>query len=339
MTGWKRNDRMETETFNLLLWIPLKKSSVLQRKPKNFVPALFFLIFFLYPCLLCAQVQQRMLQSDAVSVVFGAPLENAAKEVLTLYPLLKSELEKSFRWEMDIGPTVILIQDEKTFQKMAGHDLFVAFASPKRNLIVIDYSKMNRHPFSLEITLKHEMCHLILHHHIKDEDLPKWLDEGICQWLTDGISEFISDRKRFLLNEAALSGKFIPLPALTYRFPRDRRSVSLAYEESKSFINYLEKEFGKEAILAILNDLKHGDSVEDAIRKRTNISFEALEKQWRADLKKTTAWFVYLAIHIYDILFFLSGLLLIYGFIRFIIKKRSYRDEDGEDDEWEEEDL
>jgi hypothetical protein len=327
---------MGTETFNLPI---MKKYVVKRKKLKNVVPILFFLILFLSPCFLWAQLEQRIIQSDAVSVVFEDPLKNAAEEVITLYPLVKSELEESLRWELDIRPTVVLVHDEKTFQKMAGHDLFVAFASPKRNLIVIDHSKMNRHPFSLKITLKHEMCHLLLHHHIKDENLPKWLDEGVCQWLSDGISEFISDRKRFLLNEAVLSGKFIPLPALTYRFPRDRRSISLAYEESKSFINYLEKEFGRETILAILNDLKHGDSVEDAIQKRTNVSFETLEKQWRADLKKTTTWFVYLAIHIYDILFFLSGLILIYGFIRLVIKKRSYQDEEEDDEEWEEEDA
>ena len=92
---------------------------------------------------------------------------------------------------------------------MAGDPLVVAFAVPQRNLIVIDYSKMITHPLSLETTLKHELCHILLHEHIKTEILPRWLDEGLCQWASGGIGEIIMDQKRSRLNRAAFSREFI----------------------------------------------------------------------------------------------------------------------------------
>jgi len=68
-----------------------------------------------------------------VVVLFEEPLEVVAKDVMTLYGKLKSELEEMFGWKLDFRPTVILIKDRKTFQKMTGNDFFVAFCrSPKK---------------------------------------------------------------------------------------------------------------------------------------------------------------------------------------------------------------
>ncbi len=274
-------------------------------------------------------VQRPVIQTNEVVVIFDEPLSVAAKEVSAIYPALKSELETALRWKLDFRPTVLLVKETQSFKRMTGSDFFVAFAVPRKKLIVIDYSKMHNHPFTLGITLKHELCHLLLHHHIGTDNLPKWLDEGVAQWVSDGISELIMDKKR-VLDEAILSGNYLPLNALTHRFPRDRRSVSLAYEESKSLVMYMEKEFGEDEILSLLSYLKHGDEIDAAIRKSFSISLDELEKKWRQYLRRTTTWLVYVAIHIYDILFFLTALTAIYGFIRLMIKKRAYKDEDGD---------
>lgn len=76
---------------------------------------------------------------------------------------------------------MLLIKDGKTFHRIAKNSLIVAIAIPEQYLIVIDYSKVHIHPFTLEVTLKHDVCHLLLHHHIPGDNLPKWLDEGISQ--------------------------------------------------------------------------------------------------------------------------------------------------------------
>lgn len=264
--------------------------------------------------------QRSVIQTNELVVIFDESLGAAAKEVTTIYPEIKSELETLLRWKLNLKPAVLLVKENQTFQRMTGNNFFVAFAVPRKKLIVIDYSKMHNHPFTLRITLKHELCHLLLHHHIGTDNLPKWLDEGIAQWVSDGMSELIMDKKR-VLDEAVLTGNYLPLNALTYRFPRDRRSVSLAYEESKSLVMYMEKEFGENEIISLLNDLKTGDEIDSAIRKNFSISLDELEKTWHQHLTRTTTWFVYVAIHIYDILFFLTALTAIYGFVRLVIKK------------------
>lgn len=265
-----------------------------------------------------------IIQKKEVIVLFEKPLGFAAKEVADIYPRLKAELEKTLRWRLNFRPTVLLIKNRKAFQRMADSNLIVAFAIPQRKLVVIDYSKMNTYPFTLGTTLKHELCHLLLHHHVKRGNLPKWLDEGICQCVSSGIAEIIMDKKRSVLNEATLSGKYISIKDLTERFPEDEKVLLLAYEESKSLVEYIISKFGRNGILTILEHLKDGDEVDVAILKSLSISFDELERRWHNHLSKRITWFTYLGNNLYGILFFLAALITIYGFIRLLKKKRAH---------------
>jgi len=121
----------------------------------------------------------HVLEEKHVTVAFDPSLRSAAQEVADMYPHLKADLERHIGWDLDLISSVLLIKDRKLFQRMAESPLTVAFAVPARNLIVIDHTRMRVRPFSLEITLKHELCHLLLHHHIRGPDFPRWLDEGV----------------------------------------------------------------------------------------------------------------------------------------------------------------
>lgn len=279
---------------------------------------------------LCAE-EKLALRRKEVIVVFDEPLRAAAEEAANIYVVLKKELEKTLGWRVNFRPTVLLIKENETFKKMARSDLVVAFAIPQKNLMVIDYSKMRTDPFSIETTLKHELCHLLLHNHIKKENLPRWLDEGIAQWVSDGIAEIIMNQKRSLLDEAVLSKRYISIRALTNGFPREKKSLMLAYEESKSLVEYMISSFGTEAILMVINHLKEGSELDVALLKVLSISLDELEGRWHHHLKQRITWLTYLINHLYEILFFLAALVVVYGFIRGLRKKRAYKDEEEDD--------
>ncbi len=121
----------------------------------------------------------HVIEEKHVKVVFDPSLESAAQDVAEMFPHLKANLEREIGWSLNLIPSVLLMKDRKTFQRMSESPLTVAFAVPARNLMVIDYTRTLVSPFSLEITLKHELCHLLLHHHIRGHDFPRWLDEGV----------------------------------------------------------------------------------------------------------------------------------------------------------------
>ena len=285
-------------------------------------------IFFLqYP----AMAQPLVLQNDDMIVAYEPSLEGAAGEILRLYPDLKQELEKIFAWSLDIRPQVVLVKNTRTFQKLSGNELFVAFAVPEKNLIVIDYAKMNLRPFSLRITFKHELCHLLLHRHISNHRLPRWLEEGICQWVSDGIGEIFVDKSWSGLDAAIMADRVLHLRKLTKKFPRDKPSLVLAYEQSKSVVNYIDRQYGKGAILDLLGHLKNGEFMEGAAMKSLGISTDELEKDWLGHLESTPRWLVYLADNLYGILFFVAALLTVLGFIRRIMHRKVWESEEEEE--------
>jgi len=277
--------------------------------------------------------EQAVLDTTELVVVYDAGLERTARQALAAYSGIKQELETSFQWRLDFRPTLVLLNDTKRFRQLAGHELVVAYALPKKKVVVIDYSKMNTSPFTLQTTFKHELCHLLLHHYIRDENLPRWLDEGICQWASDGLADIIMDTKRDLLPAAVLSDTDFDLERLQHQFPRDKNALILAYEQSKSVVEYMNREYGSQGILDFLKLLQQGDDLKSAFALRFATSFDEFEYQWRAHLKKNINWFTYLSMHLYEILFVSAALLTIFGFIRKILRRRAYAEQEDEEEQ------
>ncbi|MBN1275944.1 MAG: hypothetical protein JXA35_00530 [Deltaproteobacteria bacterium] len=265
-----------------------------------------------------------------IIIYFDPLLERAARDLIDIYYEVKIEVETLLGWKYGLKPSVLLTRDRSQFLRTSQNDLIVAFAVPEKAIIVIDYSRMGHHIFRPETILKHEFCHLLLNYHINEKVLPRWLDEGVAQWISNSIGQIFIDPKKSLLNRAAFRGRFISLRSLKEGFPYDSESMQLAYEESKSFIEFILGKYGKDSILAILDYLKRGEDVDTAFLKVLPESLASLEKNWQNSLRKKINWLTYLSYHIYEIIFGLMGLISFIGFIRLMVKKRSYMKEEEE---------
>lgn len=275
--------------------------------------------------------EMAVMEGPRVFIAFDERLRPAAGRVADLYPQVRAELEERLGWRVTFNPKVLLIRDRKSFEKMAGQALVVAFALPHKRMIVVDFSRMGQRPFDLRTTLKHELCHLVLHHYIAAENLPRWLDEGACQWASDSLVEIMVDTKPSPLEEATLSGRYVPLDALSEGFPKEGRPLLLAYEESKGFVEYLESEFGRGGILEILERLREGDRIETAVLVTLSVPLEELEMKWHRHLRTKTTWLTHLSGNLYVIVFFVSAVITVFGFIRVLRKKRRYTDDDEDE--------
>ena len=265
--------------------------------------------------------QSLVLESGAASVRFDPPQEAAAREVLRLYPIVQSDLERAIPWPIEFSPTFVLLT-EGGLEKIAESRLVAALAIPQRNLVLLDLSKMSKHAFVLETTMKHELCHLLLHHYINEGALPKWLDEGVCQWVSNGVVEIIMERKASSLDAAVLAGQIVPLWQLSEHFPGEDRSLLLAYEQSQSIVTYISQKYGTGKLLLVLNQLRDGKTFQEAVKESLGIGFKELESNWQRSLKKEHTWLLYVSMHLYEILFFTAALLTVGGFIRLIRRRK-----------------
>lgn len=264
--------------------------------------------------------------TNNVEIYYAQGLERSAAAVADRHPDLTRDLEAVLGLSLTRKPTVVLMKDSAAFQRYVGSDLLVALAMPDKNRIIIDHPRVTRQPFSLGTVLKHELCHLILHAAIQSRNLPRWLDEGVSQWVSDGIAEIVIQHDHAALDEAVLSRTVIPLKNLTNGFPEEPAPLQLAYDESRSFVEYLVQEYGEEELQNFLLSLKRGDTVEAALQKHYAGDLKALEIRWLASLKKKATWLTFFMNHLYEILFFCGALLTMIAFLKSLRRKRVYRD-------------
>ncbi len=273
----------------------------------------------------------KTLETDLTVIHYPLQLENAAQQLDRMYPTIKSELEKTLQLPVDFKPNIKLMNDRRRFREAIGSDMVVAVALPQRNLMVIDYTRMADSPFMLRTTLKHELSHLLLHRHIESNILPRWLDEGVSQWVTGGVSELVTDPGWSVLENAAMRDNLYRFDELT-SFPSGRNETMLAYQQSKSFIEYIVEVYGERALIEILHEMSRNASVDRAFATVLPHTLRQVEHNWSNDIQARVSWFTYISRNIFQFLFLFAALLVIIAFIKMIIQRRRQYDDEGEFD-------
>jgi hypothetical protein len=277
----------------------------------------------------------QVLERPGFSIVHSLQGEAAARQLLRSLPEVKRSLENLFGWPISFHATILLVDDGDRFRRLAGHPAYVAYAVPDRQLMVIDTSRLISQPHTLEVGVKHELCHLLLHARIDSVRLPQWLDEGVCQWASDGFAEVMGAPGPSPLVRAAAAGRLIPFSRLVRRFPAETEALRLAYEQSHSLVDFISRRHGKDRLLALLNRLARGEPFESAMADVLSATPLELEQNWRRQLQGRTRWWTVVAANIYGMLFFLAAVLTVIGFVlRRIHKGRRFRFEEepeGED--------
>ncbi len=272
--------------------------------------------------------QLKTLDTKDATIFYEQPLAGPAQEIAGLFPTVKKELELTLGFPVDFRPAIILVSNEAAFEQIVGNRLIVAYAVPDKMLMVIDYARSSKDPFSMRTILKHELCHLLLHRHI--QNLPRWLDEGVSQWVSGGFAELFSEKRESSLRWATISGGLMTLKAMDNGFPQDEPGLVLAYEQSRSIVDYIVFRYGKNGITNILTALKNGKPIPDAIMISLGTSLPELEKDWRQSIRTWSTLLVFIMGNIYSIIFFLAALATVAGYVRYRIRRKRFIEEEEE---------
>ncbi len=291
----------------------------------------FISFFFVLAGHVYAEEVFREIKSQTVTVRFEEGLNRAAEEILESIPSIQDELHLKLGLNSDFPAVIVLYKNNRNFKKNTNSDMISAFAIPERKLIVIDYSKTLLHPLNLRLIVIHEMCHLVLSHHISRRNLPKWLNEGISQWVSGGASEIISPASINILKRAFISGNTLPFDRLFRTFPSDRNGFILSYEQSRSIVEYIEQTYGNGSVQRIISKLAGGTEFHEAIGEELSADFTTLEREWKGKMTLRYTWIIYLSNNIYWILFVAGALLTVFAFIRLRKRIRDYKDDDEDD--------
>ena len=168
-------------------------------------------------------------------------------------------------------------------------------------------------------TLEHELAHIYTAEKTGFRQLPRWFNEGVAMLLADErVIEHLDTVFR-----AAPAGGVPELSDITDGFPDEGLRVSRAYATAHAFLRWATAQHGGTvAVRRMLELVGSGAPFERAFEAVLGEPPDILEARWRGTLY-TGIWLPF-ALHLSDILWFLSALLLLIGIWRFYrIRKRA----------------
>jgi hypothetical protein len=131
--------------------------------------------------------------------------------------------------------------------------------------------------------IPHELVHLImgtLTFNCRGVRTPTWLHEGVAELAEGGLSPGDFDKL-----EAALEGDALPsLKSLESGFSAKTDQAALAYIQSGYVVDYLIREYGKDKFSAVLDTMRGGEAIDNALELVYGMDTAGLDAAWRNSL-------------------------------------------------------
>jgi len=140
----------------------------------------------------------------------------------------------------------------------------------------------------MKAVLYHEYTHVIVRE-LGGNDVPLWLNEGLAEFEADKFkpASFRKSRKKILAKAVSKETVFpmekldaMDVAKLSYLSPH---KIELVYAQSESFLNYIIDRYSLYDIKRVLDRLKNGLSINDALRATLYIDLQTLERDWKAE--------------------------------------------------------
>ena len=137
------------------------------------------------------------------------------------------------------------------------------------------------HPW-VGTVIPHELTHLVFDTAVANPyHYPsRWLNEGIAVYLSEGYTP--GDQRA--VESAVSSGALMPLTALEGQFPTAGAKFGLAYAESASAVEFLVREYGQPALVALVRSYAGGVTDDEAFEAALGVDVAGFEAAWLADL-------------------------------------------------------
>lgn len=128
------------------------------------------------------------------------------------------------------------------------------------------------------VVIPHELTHLVFDTAVANpyHYPPRWLNEGVAVYLSEGYGA----ADRAAVEDAARGATLMPLGALTGQFPTTADQFRLAYSESVSAVDFLVREYGQPAMVALVRGYADGVTDDEAFLDALGVDVAGFEGAW-----------------------------------------------------------
>ncbi|MDJ0753081.1 MAG: peptidase MA family metallohydrolase [Ardenticatenaceae bacterium] len=191
------------------------------------------------------------------------------------------KLSRFYQTELETPVTIFLYPTENALQTVFNSEWIGGVATPHNGRIMLPASNARTAVVNFRRQIPHELSHLFFDQLTANhrEGAPKWLDEGLAVTFEDPPNSNYAP----LLEKAFEEGNVIPFELLCSQFPTQSTDmVLLAYAQSGSLVNYIETEYGRGGLQALIATVNDGRSCENVTDVALGISLQELNTDWEA---------------------------------------------------------
>lgn len=125
----------------------------------------------------------------------------------------------------------------------------------------------------------HELTHVLVGHLTFTclGSVPTWLNEGLAVYSEGDMDP----QDAAQLQDAIRQDSLLSVRSLSAGFSEVSDKAQLSYSESYSIVKYLIEKYGQQKMTALLEALRNGESVDQALEKVYGFNVEGLEEEWR----------------------------------------------------------
>jgi hypothetical protein len=126
----------------------------------------------------------------------------------------------------------------------------------------------------------HELTHVLVGHYVFSclGGLPTWLSEGLAVYGEGGLTA--DEQANF--DQAIADDTLASVRALNGGFSEELDKADLSYSQSYHLVKYLLDTYGRAQMLRLLETLRDGTAIEEAIQQVYDLDLDSFEDAWRA---------------------------------------------------------
>lgn len=246
---------------------------------------MFLHVFLLLAILLGARLEAQEPATPWFTVTAASPEVSAAAvaRVQVEAQAALQGLQKVFRDLPRQRFHIVLHRDAGSLPaalRAAHHEGSPGLAWLPRHEIHLLWAEMAEVRAGMRAVIVHEMVHELIHQLAAPhgDRIPRWLHEGLAQELA-GDNYLGADENDLIWRVAGRS--LFSFTELAPDFPRSSGELRTAYGQSHSFVSFLVREHGVQAVLRMIDMVDPNTTFEEAMVIVTGRSTVALQDRWR----------------------------------------------------------
>ncbi|MCP5099656.1 MAG: hypothetical protein GY943_29230 [Chloroflexi bacterium] len=168
--------------------------------------------------------------------------------------------------------------DLRAMLRLANHPLVGNHANPGLGVLLVTAVNARTAATDLRKSIPHELVHQRLYQ-LAGENyaaLPTWFNEGLAT-----LVEAVPDPNDAAVLETAVENQItIPFVTICNEFPTSGRENILAVAQSVSMLQYIQQQYGQQALRELIADYAGGMGCETAVTQLVAQPIEQFEQEW-----------------------------------------------------------